>query len=414
MDFESQNERLNVFITLRELQTRKTGALSDLTFGIKDIIHIKGIPTTAGSKILNGFVPEETAPVVNRILQGGGRILGKTNTHEFAAGATNTSSIAGPARNPVDPERISGGSSGGSAAAVAAGMVDVGIGSDTGGSIRIPASLCGVIGFKPTAGLIETEGLIPFSWTLDTVGILARDLGLVKRVLRSLVPPKHSEALVSKPKRKLKLGSLLFANDAASKALQEAIRRLKEEFEVVEVEFPQLTEKGSRVRGVITLAEAAVYHADWMRTRAKDYFPDVRSLLERGASIRATEYISSLQMRDQIKHEYAKGLKGVDAVISPTTRIPAPRIDDVTGKEIEYRMDLLSNTELFNVVGAPSISLPAAGIDGLPIGLMLSGMSGEDGALLQIAEKILPVLDAGSAKKGKPQSLRSSRLSSAK
>jgi aspartyl-tRNA(Asn)/glutamyl-tRNA(Gln) amidotransferase subunit A len=392
LDFESQNERLSAFITVQELDGKNTGELSGLTFGIKDIIHIKGVPTTAASRILADFVPNETAPIVHRILHSGGKIRGKTNTHEFAAGATNTSSIFGPVRNPVDPERISGGSSGGSAAAVAAKMVDVGIGSDTGGSIRIPAALCGVVGFKPTTRLIETEGLIPLSWTLDTVGILARDVDLVRKVFASLLPKKNRNVLKSTPRRKATLGKFLFSNDPVSRSLRKAIRRLENEFEVVEIDFRQLREKGSSARGAITLAEAAVYHAEWMRTRADDYFADVRSLLQRGASIPATEYISSLRMREQMKAEYNAGFPRVDAVISPTTRIPAPRIVEVTGREVEYRVDLLSNTELFNLVGVPSISLPAGKIDGLPIGLMVSGRPGEDGSVLDLSEKVLAAL----------------------
>ncbi len=189
MKLEELNSKYNAFITLHNIEENDKGKLKDVTFGIKDVILTKGIRTTAGSRILENYVPQKNAYVVDAILREGGKIIGKTNTHEFALGATNTSSIGGPARNPIDPERISGGSSGGSAVAVKLDMIDVGIGTDTGGSVRIPSSLCGVIGFKPTTGLIPTDGVIPFSWSLDTVGIIVKDnIGLLRRVFDAILP----------------------------------------------------------------------------------------------------------------------------------------------------------------------------------------------------------------------------------
>ncbi len=389
---DRHNVRLNAFITIKTIEGRKEGALKGLTFGIKDMICTEGVRTTAGSKILADFVPDADAEVVRRIREEGGTILGKTNTHEFAAGPTNTSSIGGPARNPVDPERISGGSSGGSAVAVASEMVDVGIGTDTGGSVRVPAALCGVIGFKPTTGIISNDGIIPLSWTLDTVGVMAMKIASIRMVLNVLISSRNKRAITSKLRNKPRLGIFLFADDEASTALKPAINMLSSEFEVTEVDFPLLRETGSRARRIITLAEAALYHKEWFDTRADDYFPDVRRLLTIGRRTPAIDYVEASRLAKLMGDEYAEGFKKIDAVVSPTTKIPAPRIDAVTGNEIDYRDPLISNAELFNLVSAPSISIPGGNSNGLPLGLMLSGVPRNDGALLDVAERVIAVL----------------------
>jgi aspartyl-tRNA(Asn)/glutamyl-tRNA(Gln) amidotransferase subunit A len=361
-----------------------------VSFGVKDIIFTKGVRTTAGSRILADHVPAEDAIVVERILNAGGAIVGKTNTHEFAAGATNTSSIAGPARNPRNSDRISGGSSGGSAVGVAAGMFDVGIGTDTGGSVRVPASLCGVVGFKPTAGTISNVGIIPLSWTLDTVGLLGLRVDLVRKVFGQLLDTRRRGVLSTRARAKPRLGAFLFSEDEASKALSPVVEGLAKRFKLVKIDLPLLRESGAKVRRTITLAEAAAFHDDWLRTKRDQYFPDVRELLLKGTSITAKDYVMAMRLRDSISAEYIRAFSKVDAVVSPTTRISAPKISEATGKELVYREDLLGNAELFNTLGAPSISLPLGESAGMPVGLMLSGRPLCDGALLDIAERVSP------------------------
>ncbi|MCI2415383.1 MAG: amidase [Candidatus Aramenus sp.] len=401
MSLEELNTKYNAFITLKEMKGGE-GPLSGLTFGVKDVILTKGVRTTAGSKILQDYVPEENAWIVDKILSLGGRIIGKTNTHEFAVGATNTSSIAGPARNPVDPERISGGSSGGSAVAVALKMVDVGVGTDTGGSVRIPASLCGVIGFKPTTGVIPTSGVIPFSWTLDTIGLLTRDLATMRKVVESLFPNEHKDVLVSKSRLKYRLGLFLFEDDPASRAFKPVVNKLTEKFDVEVVELNFLRFFGGNIRRTIAVAEGASYHRDWLESTPGMYFPDVKGILMEGLKLRAVDYLEAMRARRVVLEEYLKAFDRVDALVSPTTKVPAPKISEVVGKEAEFREKLISNTELFNVVNAPSISLPLGKVDGLPVGLMVSAEPYEDGKVLDIAQKILEVSQSTSLLRPSP------------
>mgnify|MGYP001772530680 CR=1 FL=1 len=392
MSLEELNSKYNIFTVIKRIKLRDKGKLHGLTFAVKDIIDIMNLPTTAGSRFFR-YIPHENSPVIERILDEGGEIVGKTNTHEFAMGATNTSSYLGPARNPIDPERISGGSSGGSAVAVALGIVDVGIGTDTGGSIRIPASLCGVIGFKPTTGLIPTKGVVPFSWTFDTIGFITRDLSTLKRVLESVYDDKTP--LIQQAKRKPKLGLFLFGEDEASKALKKVTNKLSGYFDIEEVHNEFITKYAPYVRKAIALAEGVAFHKSkgLYPQRINEYFPDVRQLLINGEKILAYEYVNALRIRNVLIREYIKIFREFDALLSPTTKIPAPKISEVIGRELEYRDVLIGNTEIFNAVNAPSISLPVSTINDLPIGLMVSGEPYADGKVLDIAERILGVVE---------------------
>lgn len=390
MMLEELNSKYNAFITIQEMKGNNGGKLEGITFGIKDVIFTRGVRTTAGSKLLANYVPKNNAYVVDVILREGGLIRGKTNTHEFALGATNTSSIIGPAKNPIDPERISGGSSGGSAVAVALDMVDVGIGTDTGGSIRIPAALCGVIGFKPTTGLIPTNGVIPFSWTLDTIGIIVKsNISLLKKVFNVLLPNDKKIFAISKLRTRPRLGLFLFDDTEISKTLIKAIYKISSYFDIIDIDLPLLKKYGSGVRRIISLSEAASYHKDWLKMHADKYFRDTYTLLSEGMKISATDYIDALRLRRLLIDEYLHIFKDVDFILSPTTRTVAPKISEVIGNELGFRDLLISNTELFNVVGAPSISIPFSRLNDLPIGLMISGELYKDGDLLEVSELIL-------------------------
>ncbi|AAK41062.1 amidase [Saccharolobus solfataricus] len=395
MKLEELNSKYNAFITLHTIEEgNDKGKLKDVTFGIKDVILTKDVRTTAGSRVLENYVPQRNAYVVDAILREGGKIIGKTNTHEFALGATNTSSIGGPARNPVDPERISGGSSGGSAVAVKLDMVDVGIGTDTGGSVRIPSSLCGVIGFKPTTGLIPNDGVIPFSWSLDTVGIIVKDnIRLLRRVFDVVLPNEKRKVEIAKLRTRPRLGLFLFDDMEVSRILLKDIyAKLSSHFDIVEVDLPLLRQYGSKTRRTISLAEAASYHKDWISEYSDKYFKDTYTLLLDGMKISATDYIDALRHRRVLIEEYVKVFKNIDFILSPTTKIVAPRISDVISNPLQFREYLIANTELFNVVGAPSISVPFSTLNDLPAGLMISGELYKDGDLLEVAEYILNIV----------------------
>ncbi|AHC51251.1 amidase [Sulfolobus acidocaldarius SUSAZ] len=390
MSLEELNSRYNIFTRLVNIKKRDKGRLSNLKFSIKDIIDIKGVPTTAGSRILNNYIPDSNAYVVEKILEEGGEIIGKTNTHEFAMGATNTSSIFGPVKNPYDVERISGGSSGGAAVSVALGLVDVGVGTDTGGSVRIPAALCGVIGFKPSIGLIPTDGIIPFSWSIDTVGFLVKDMQTLNRVLEVTLTDKT--VLVSQIRRKPRVGLFLFGDDEVSRVLKPIVDTLNNYFDIKEIHNEILEKYSGDVRRKIVLPEAYSYHKKWFNERKDDYFPDVRRLLENGSKILGYEYVDALRLRHVLIREYMKIFSDVDVLISPTTKVVAPKISEVIGNELTFREKLVSNTEIFNVTGAPSISIPVTQLNGLPVGLMVSGELYQDGTVLDIAKRILDIV----------------------
>jgi aspartyl-tRNA(Asn)/glutamyl-tRNA(Gln) amidotransferase subunit A len=392
MSLESLNEKYRAFITLTEIKGKSSGRLAGLKFAIKDVIFVKGVRTTAGSKILADFVPARNAEVVERILNEGGTIVGKANTHEFAIGATGTSTAYGVPRNPVDPERITGGSSSGSALAVALGMADVGIGTDTGGSVRIPASLCGVIGFKPTYGLISTKGVIPFSWSLDTVGILARDVDLMSEVFDVVATKPAKNKAIERPR----FGVFRLEDDEGSKGVRKAVDVISDYFDVTEVKLPVLNEKGNWARRVIASVEGATFHKPLYKEFKDLYFPDVRKAIEYGMSLSGMDYVEAMRIRKQAMREFVKAMKEVDFLLTPTTKIVAPLIKDVIGREQEYREVLISNTELFNLLGNPSISLPLGEYGGLPVGLMVSGRHYEDVALLAWSKEIISLVQRGS------------------
>lgn len=383
-----EGNRYNAFITMERRREKSEGRLSSLRIAVKDNIDIAGMPTTAASRILKNNVPTTTASVVSRILAEGGTIEGKTNMHEFAIGATTTSTAAGPCLNPNDTSRICGGSSGGSAACVRSGVVDAALGTDTGGSVRLPAAFCGVIGFKPTTGSVADDGVIPLSKTLDTVGILARRMEDVQSVFKVICSSNQSLKEWQSSGGKIRLGMLGFGDDEVSRTIRDFVSSLGGMFIVEEARMPFLTDAGPGVRRVVASYEGARYHEKWMKERRDDYFPDVLSVLDYGAGISDEGYQKGREELKQLREQFAEGMKAYDALICPTVTEIAPLISDVLGREREYRR-LLALTELFNATGSPSISLPVASVQGMPAAVMLSGLSGEDMKVLAIAEMLL-------------------------
>lgn len=375
----------NSFITLEKVKERDSGSLNGMTFGIKDSIPVMGIRCTSGSRVLFNHVAEKHSRVVQTILFNGGEVSGKTNLHEFGVGATGTSSVMGPCRNPFDMERICGGSSSGSASAVASGLVDVGVGTDTGGSVRIPAALCGVIGYKPSNMYVKSDAEIPFSDIMETTGLITRDFTTLRWVKRELFPNVEDMDWDS---GKIRIGILGDTTDQNFEAFVSKAKNKKDNFEIEYANIPLLEKEGNRIRRLISARDGYEAHRKLIEERREDYLSDVRSVLESGSKIEKSEYDDAMSIRKEAISQYNEVMFDFDVIICPTTSITAPKIVDVIGNEAKYRDSLVKYTELFNVVGAPSITIPSGFVDSLPTGLMISGGQGDDSKMLKIAEMI--------------------------
>src|SRR5437879_3383759 len=384
---------------------RDRGPLHGIPVSLKDNIYTRGIRTTAGSRILKDFIPKEDAAVVRQLREAGAVLLGKANMHEFAYGVTSNNPHYGPVRNPWDLERISGGSSGGSAAAVAAGLCYGSIGTDTGGSIRIPSALCGVVGLKPTFGRVSVKDVIPLSPHLDCVGPLARTMAGAAMMLdpifvRGKGEPSLQSATKSSRKGRFRLGlPKTFFSDVNSREVEftfeQALRLLqKSGSNLKEVSIPLLFETED-AGNQIAWAEATHYHqqAGCFPARAADYGEDVRARLEMGAKVSATAYLRAMEVRNSfIEHFHAAMADAnVDALAVPTTPIAAPVIGEettlVSGDKHATRALLLRLNRPANLAGLPAVSVPCGFTpEGLPVGLQLIGAVTDEHLLLQIAK----------------------------
>ncbi len=418
---EAIDGSLNSYITLlgeearsvaRERQAeamsgKLRGPLHGIPVAIKDIIHVKGVRTTAGSRIMADFVAREDAAVVTRLRRAGAIILGKTNCHEFAWGGTNINPHFGDCHNPWDLARITGGSSGGSAAAVAAGLCAAALGSDTGGSIRAPAHLCGIVGLKPTFGLVSRRGVVPLSWSLDHVGPMTRCVEDAAVMLGALAgrdekdpqtvdrPVTDYAGALTEEIRGVRVGlpreyfyeALDFQVEKAVGAAVKTLEGLGAE--VKDVSFPCVREAFSIGR-VIHMAEASAYHERWIRTRPQDYGHDVRLRLEQGRLFLATDYLRAQQARTVVSREYARLMERVDVLVLPTSPIPSPLIEGeevvLGGQRVDAHGAVARFTRAFNLVGAPTISVPCGFTgSGLPIGLQVAGRLFDDVTVLRVA-----------------------------
>ena len=415
------NPRLKLFITVlherarvrakeseeRISSFRYLGRLDGVPIGIKDIIFIRGVRCTAGSKILSDFVPEYSSPVVENLEKSGVVILGTMNLHEFASGVTTVNPYYGTARNPWDEERITGGSSGGSAAAVAAGVAFATLGTDTSGSVRIPGSLCGVVGLKATYGLVSTRGSIPLAQSFDHIGILARSCSDVALVLQcisgyddqdrgSVKPPKNfdyfEEAHQSVQGLKVGIPRKYFfdlVDGEVEDAFENAVKNLRSLGLMVEDVEIQGIEQVRDIWAPIRLSEASAYHKNWLETRPGDYGEDVRQMLEKGTKFSAVEYLTRRKQAADLRNNMIKVLETCSVFITPTTPIPAPRIGAKTvsmgGAEVEVYSVLSRLTLPFNVTGLPALSLPIGlSKEGLPLALQIAGGPFNEGKILSI------------------------------
>ncbi len=353
---------------------------------VKDVIDVARMPTTAASRILHRL-PERDAECVARLREAGAAIVGKLNTHEFAFGALTNSPHFGPARNPWDLERTTGGSSGGSGAAVAAGLVDVALGTDTAGSIRIPAAFCGVTGHRPTVGLVPTEGVVPVAWTLDTVGPLARTAEECRRAVevmsgRPFEPPRDDV-------RRVGIVTRLFeeADPEVATACEEAARSLPGKHEPVEL---PLLDEIATITQLVMLPEAAAAHLGWLRTRLGDYGADVRARLLAGLLLPSTAYLTGRRARSWARSLWERELAGFDLLVAPAMPIVAPRLDAIPA---DYRLAIMPYNSPAALLGLPVTVVPCGLVDGLPVGLALTGRRGEDGLTLAAGEAFQQATD---------------------
>ncbi len=371
---------------------------------LKDLFYTRGVRTTAGSRILRRFVPTENATVVNRLLDAGAILLGKTNLHEFAYGATNVNPHFGAVHNPWDVARMSGGSSGGSAAAVVAGLAVASLGTDTGGSIRIPAAACGCVGLKPGHGRVPLSGVIPLAPSLDHVGPICRcveDAGLMLEVVAGEDPSgpgRPAERFCRDLGKGLKGLRLGLPQQYFFDKLQPDVRRntleaiaLMEEngAQVREISLKHMNET-AELAGQITLAEALLYHWKWVQKRANDYGSDLRTRFQEGMQIPALAYLRAQRVREDYSRSFQDALRFVDLIVAPTLPIAAPCLaeNDVRlGRSKEnVRIALLRLTRPGNLTGLPAISLPCGFTsNGLPTGLQLIGRRMEERTVLRAA-----------------------------
>lgn len=384
---------------------RDRGALHGVPISLKDNICTAGIRTTAGSKILSNFVPERDARVVTHLKEAGAVLLGKTHMHEFAYGTTTNNPHYGPARNPWNLDRVPGGSSGGSAAAVAAGLCFGSIGTDTGGSLRIPAALCGVTALKPTQGNVSDEGIIPLSPSLDCTGPLARssrDAAILLRAVSNIDTfPKGSSSAASvfrKPAR-IRLGiPQEFFFDVLGEEVANCFDRALRDWrklgaQMKELSIPLLDETED-AGNQIAWPEATQYHREsgYFPSRATEYGEDVRSRLETGDTISAVAYLRARELQKKFAKQLLEKMDeaGVDALAVPTTPIAAPLIGEektqIEGKFHSTRALLLRLNRPANLAGVPAMSIPCGVTSsGLPVGFQLIGRHNSELLLLQIA-----------------------------
>jgi aspartyl-tRNA(Asn)/glutamyl-tRNA(Gln) amidotransferase subunit A len=373
------------------------GVLHGIPLAIKDLFDVRGVPTTAGSPLLkDNFAPDD-AFVVRQLRGAGAIFLGKLNMHEWALGVTGVNPHFGTARNPWNTDYITGGSSSGSGAALAAGLCYGSLGSDTGGSIRIPASLCGVVGLKPTYGRVSVRGVIPLSWSLDHVGPMGRCVDDVAALfiainaydvndpyasLASNLQPLTSNFRIGVPDDYF-FSELHPETEAAFRA---AIKTLGEiGFELRDVSLPGF-EASEKASAKILLAEAAAYHREHMEQHADQIGEDVLTRFKWGLEVTGVEYALARRTQVEWRHKMAQLFESIDALVLPATPFPATRIDESDPVALS-KGNLTRFTRMFNLTGNPAIVLPCGRTaDGLPIGLQIVGAHWQEDKILRIAK----------------------------
>jgi aspartyl-tRNA(Asn)/glutamyl-tRNA(Gln) amidotransferase subunit A len=376
---------------------RKVPPLFGVPVSVKDIVFTTEAPTTAGSKIFGeGLTVTNDAPVVRRLRRAGAIIIGKTNLHEVALGVTSANEHFGPVRNPHDPERVAGGSSGGSAVAVATGMGPLSVGTDTRGSIRIPAACCGVVGLKPTRGLVPSEGVLPLSPSLDHVGPLAMtvaDCALMLEVMAGTRYAGRFTAAARRPAKGMKVGVSEFhlrdLDSAVQKPIDAAIRKLgKLGCRLHDVRMPVL-EEAHHASIVVSASEAVSYHDQYLKATPDAYGPLVRQRLTDAYKWTAVDLLRAQATMATVTSAFARVFETIDCLIGAVLPCDPPKIGEtrVTVNKIEVTVvDAFTRLNApQNLAGAPALSLPCGMTDKLRVGLQIIGASGNDETVLRLA-----------------------------
>jgi len=404
------NPRLNAFITVTAGSARArakeldrelaAGAIRGLLHGIpiahKDLIYTKGVRTTSGSKLFENFVPDSDAAVVRKLDAAGAVMIGKTGLHELAYGVTSDNPHFGAIRNPHDADRVPGGSSGGSGVAVSAGMTLLATGTDTGGSIRIPASYCGVVGLKPTYGLVDRSGVRPLGLTLDHIGPLAMTVPDTKAAFDAMAEwPRRRPAPQTIQHIRVGLPENFYFDrvDAeVAAAVHESVRAMeKAGAKIVPVRVPDVNALNTAAR-VILLVEAPSVFEPYLDQRDK-FGADVLALLDQGRLVHGTDYVNAQRVRKTLVGEFCRLFGRIDCLFTPTTPITAPRIGEKQvriGSEVEdTRLATTRFVRGFNALGYPALSLPCGKTKaGLPIGLQIVGRPYEDDLVLMVGAEV--------------------------
>jgi aspartyl-tRNA(Asn)/glutamyl-tRNA(Gln) amidotransferase subunit A len=390
--------RADVFLSQSAGSLEKYPLLG-LPLAVKDLIDVAGLPTTAGSRFFGETPAAQDAHAVEMLGRAGAIVLGKTNTHEFALGVTGVNPHFGAVRNPWDLSRISGGSSSGSAAAVASGMCLGALGTDTGGSIRIPASLCGVVGLKPTYGRVSTRGVLPLSWNLDHVGPLTRtvrDAALLLSVLAGYdpddpvsadVPAEDYQSRLDNGVREWRIACAVgeYAESCDGEILAafgEARRVFKELGANVTSVNLDWIRQAAVANGCMTQVDAAAFHRNRMVQYPDRFGPDVLERLRAGAATSSSDYAQARRTQSEVRRRFEKFFGEFDLLILPTTPIPAPPIAGTEPVEAANRLTRF--TSPFNLAGLPALSLPCGfTTNGLPIGLQIVSKAWAEVKVLQ-------------------------------
>ncbi|HEX9618059.1 MAG TPA: amidase [Anaerolineales bacterium] len=409
------DERLNCVITLTAeaaLESARQaeqaiqrgeylGELHGIPLALKDLYETAGVRTTAGSKFFADYIPLEDGACVERLAAAGAVILGKFNMHEIALGVTNTNPHFGACHNPWQLDRISGGSSGGCGAALAAELCLGALGSDTGGSIRIPASLCGIVGLKPTFGRASLRGVVPLSWNLDHPGPMARrarDAAVLLQAIAGYDPgdPWSADVPVADYLAEL-LGGVhgwriaLASDEFFTWAEDEVLAAVREAGQVFAALGAQVQETpflngrdAARANGLMVTSDAAAFHQERLESRPEDFGADVLQRLRSGAAFTSSEYIQARRTQTVLRREFERFFERFDLLLTPATPVAAPPIEGPDA--VEQARTLTRFTSPFNLTGLPALSLPCGFTEGgLPVGLQIVGPPWSEAAVLRAA-----------------------------
>lgn len=402
---ERSQSTINAFVTIDGAGARAAAAMADrelaagvdrgplhgVPVAVKDMIDVRGLPTTAGSLHFVNRIADRDADCVGRLRRAGAILIGKTTTHEFANGSTGDRAVTGPTSNPHALGHMSGGSSSGSAAAVAAGVVPAALGTDTGGSVRIPAACCGVVGIRPTQAAISTRGVLPLASSMDTVGVLARRAADAHVVLSALIhdfPPPAEQASVADVRvRWISPRSIHLTQSSITRSARDLVAPfLTDEIDIHGADDLRFSYR------VIQGREAHAVHAERLRLATELYDPEVRERLEMGGAYTDSQLSQAIAIREQFRVDIAQLLKTVDFIALPTIPISAPplfsRRVNVEDQTADVPTGLLSLTAPWSLIGLPAVSIPAADVDGLPVGLQLVGHPHTEADLLSFAAQL--------------------------